>query len=247
MLLKGNQSKQVYILLFIVLNFGCKEKTYSQNEGVNKGSIINCYITKPVKSDSKADTIRDFEFTKKSLDDVLSNIISSKNYATYDSVMDYVTSYERQKLIFMNNQCYERLSKPDSCNLMNIYFNSGYRTKIMTKSIVEFIQSYKKNIYKFGDATVFEYRFKGVAEVEPHWMYIILKEQTEDEQRYGSDYKGFIICSDGLDWKDYTSLGFSIPLFKQMIRLSKEIYIPLYYDGERFIPIGHFKSNNWHE
>ncbi|MFM9909474.1 MAG: hypothetical protein ACKVOW_09005, partial [Chitinophagaceae bacterium] len=131
---------------------------------------------------------------------------------------DYITSFEKQRLIFINNKCLEKLNRPDSSNLMDLYFSSGYRTRVMTKTIVEFIQFYKKNVYNFGNATVYEYRFNGVAEVEPHFMYIILKQQTENEQRYGKDYKGFVICSDGLDWKDYNDKGFSILLFKQMVK-----------------------------
>lgn len=248
MLLKDNHSKQVCILFLFFLNLCCKERIFSHSETVKKNNIVNCYITKPIKSNSKADTLRDFEFSKQSLEDFLAtSIISSSKPIIYDSAMDYVTSFERQRLILVNNECYKKLHKPDSCNLMDLYFNAGYRTKVMTRSIVEFLQSYKKNIYKFGNAVIYEYRFNGVAEVEPHFMYIILKEQTEDEQRYGKDYKGFVICSDGLDWRDYSNKGGSIPLFRQMVRISKEFYIPLCYDDERFIPIGHFKSSNWQE
>ena len=248
MLLKDNHSMQFYIVLLFFFNICCKERSFSQSGTASKNSIINCFIAKPVKSDSKADTLRDFEFTKESLDDFLAaSIISSTKSIIYDSAMDYITSFERQRLIFVNSECYKKINKPDSCNLMELYFDAGYRTKVMTNSIIEFLQSYKKNIYKFGNAVIYEYRFNGVAAVEPHFMYIILKEQTEDEQRYGKDYKGFVLCSDGLDWKDYSDKGFSIPLFKQMVRRSKEFYIPLYYSDEKLIPIGHFKSSNWQE
>ena len=240
-------SSRHLLFILLMLNFSCKEKTYSQGTETNKNSIVNCYIIKPVQNDSKADTLRDFEFTKEHMGDILAHVISSKRTFVYDSTMDSVTSFEKQKLIPVNNECYKKLSKPDSCYLMELYFSSGYKTKNMTRSIVEFHQSYKKNIFNLGNSTIFEYEFNGVAEVESHFMYIILKEQTEDEQRSGMDYKGFVIYSDGLDWKDYGDKGFSIPLFKQMVRRSKEFYIPLHYDGERFIPIGHFKSSNWQE
>jgi hypothetical protein len=85
-----------------------------------------------------------------------------------------------------------------------------------------------------------------VGELEPHSMYIVIKEQTEDQKRYGNTYKGFVLCCDGLDWKDFNDKG-SVPLFTKMVRRNKEFYIPLYFDGERFIPIGHFKSSNWQE
>ncbi|MEJ0103784.1 MAG: hypothetical protein WDO19_15035 [Bacteroidota bacterium] len=240
----NNNLTRVYVLLFVILNLNCKQKTHSQAKGDNN-SILNCFIIKPVKNDSKADSLRDFDFSKDSIDGFLFDIISGKKSISYDSSMDYVTSFERQQLISINSKCFTKLSQPDSCNLMELYFSSDNRTKIMTKSIVEFLRSYKKTIYNFGNTTVFEYRFNGVAEVEPHFMYIILKEQTEEESRYGKDYKGIVVYSDGLDWKDYNDDGFSIPLFKQMVRRNKQFYIPLCFDGNRFVPIGHFKSSNW--
>lgn len=245
MLFKNSFSNQFYISLLLLLNLSCKERTPYQDVTANKNRILNCYITKPVKDDSKADSLRNFEFSNESLDDFLSGVISAKKPLIYDSTMDYVTSFEKQRLIFINNKCFERLNQPDSSNMMDLYFNSGYRTKVMTKTIVEFIQSYKKSIYNFGNAIVYEYQFNGVAEVESYFMYIILKEKTEDEQRYGSDYKGLVICSDGLTWKDFTDKGFSIPSYVQMIRRDKAFEIPLYYDGNRFIPLGHFKIGSW--
>jgi hypothetical protein len=247
MLLKNNYSDKVYFFLLLVFQMGCRDRTFSQNKAADRSSIINCYITKPVRHDSKADTLRNFELTNETLDKALRKIIASKERIVYDSAMDYVTSFERQKLIFINTQCVSKLNTPDSCNLMDLYFNSGYRTKLMTRPIVEFVQFFKKNIYKFGNALVYEYALKGVAEVEPHFMYIILKEQPEDAQRYGEDYKGFVIYCDGIGWKDDAGGNFSIPLLKHSVRRDKQLYIPLFYDSEKFVPVGHFKSDNWRE
>jgi hypothetical protein len=244
MLLRDNYPKCIYVLLVVMIGFSCKDRTPQAEE---RNFLENCYITKPVTNDSKADTLRNFEFNKDSIDDFLFKVLSSSSGFKYDSTMDYVTSFERQKLIFVHEGCYERLNKPHSCNMMDLYFNSGYKTRVINKSIIEFIQSYKKDIYKFGKGIVYEYRFNGVAEVEPHFMYIILREQTADERRSAKDYVGLVINSDGLEWKDFNDKGLSIPLYVQMIRRSKEFYIPLYYDGERFIPIGHFKSSNWQD
>ena len=177
----------------------------------------------------------------------MAKLISGKRPLAYDSAMDYITDFEHQQKILVNCKCFGKLNKPDSCGLENLYFNTGSSTWIKKRPIVDFLRTYKKNIMNFGEADVFEYRFNNVAEVEPHFMYIILKERTEDEEHYNRDYKGIVLCSDGLDWKDYPDKGFSIPLFTQMVRRSKEFYIPLHYDGNRITPIGHFKSSNWQE
>lgn len=234
-----------YILIVSLIYCGCKEK-HSQPLS-ETSSAANCYIIKPVKGDSKADSLRSFDFHNDSIGDFLNNGLFSSKEFLYDSTMDFVTSFERQKLIFVQSGCFEKLNKPDSCNLMNIYYNSGYNTKIMTKTIIEFVQSYKKNIYEFGKSIVYEYRFVGVAEIEPHFMFIIMKEQADDEQRMAKDYKGVVLCSDGLEWKEFNEKEFSIPLFVQMVRRDKELYIPLDYDGHRFIPIGHFRKGKWDE
>jgi hypothetical protein len=247
MFLNNFHSTRFGLLLLSMHVIGCKGQSHSQAPFSNDSLVVNCYVLKPVKNDSKADSLRDFDFTKDSLGDFLSGIISTKNPVRYDSTMDYVTSFEYQKRILVNYNCFRKLNKPDSCDLLSLYFNSGFATWVKKASTVQFLQTYRKAIINFGNVTVFEYRFNNVAEIEPHFMYIILKDQTEDERRYGKDYKGIVICSDGMDWKDYTDKGFSIPLFTQMVRRSKEFYIPLYYDGERFIPIGHFKSANWQE
>lgn len=242
-----NNIHRVVIVLLLIFNVSCKQRLHSQNINSKDSLIVNCFVTKPVKNDSKADSLRDFEFAQEPLEHFLSNITSNKKTVRYDSTMDYVTSFEYQKLIIVNNACFDKLNKPDSSNLINIYFNSGSATWVKRKLTVQFLRSYKKNILNFGAAIVFEYRFNNVAEIEPHFMYIILKEQGEDEKRYAKDYNGVVLCSDGLDWKDYSDKGFSVPLFIQMVRRSKEFYIPLYYEEERFIPIGHFKNSNWQE
>jgi hypothetical protein len=236
------------LLFFLLPTIGCRGQSSNQTVTNDKDSLItNCYITKPIKTDSKADTLRDFNFSNESLAVFLDNALSARKPIIYDSTMDYVTNFDYQKIILVNFSCLGKLSKPDSCGLINIYFNSGFATWVKMKSAVQFLHSYKKNIYNFGNATVYEYRFNNVAEIEPHFMYIILQEQTEDEKRFGKNYQGFVLCCDGLDWKDYSDKGFSIPLFTQMVRRAKEFYIPLFFEGDRFIPIGHFKSRNWQE
>ena len=232
------------ILVALQMN-GCKGQGNSQ---VSKDSlVVNCYTISPVYADSKAGSLGDFDFTKETLNDFLGKTIATKGTVKYDLAMDFVTNFGYQKEIIVNNNCFTKLTKPDSSNLINIYFNSAFATWVKKRSAVQYLRTYKKVIRDLGDVTVFEYRFNNVAEVEPHFMYIFIKDQTEDEKRNGKDYRGFVMCSDGMDWKDYNKEGLSVPLFIKMIRRSKELYIPLNYDGKRFIPIGHFKSNNWQE
>jgi hypothetical protein len=234
------------LLLALHIN-GCKERGNSKTLPNKDSLVVNCYVTKPVYGDSKVELLGDFDFTKETLNDFLGKVIAIRGMIKYDLSMDFVTNYSYQKEIVVNSNCFSKLSKPDSSNLINIYFNTGFATWVKKRSAVQYLKTYKKVIRNLGDVTIFEYRFNNVAEIEPHFMYIILKDQTENEKRNGKDYKGFVICSDGIGWKDYSDKGFSVPLFTKMIRRSKEVYIPLYYDGKRFIPIGHFKSNYWQE
>jgi len=243
-----NQIKIRKIILFNLILIDILFALRGYPQGINKHYIpINYYITKPVKNDSKEDSPRDFEFSKETLDRFLANILKSNTELKYDSTMDFVTSFERQKNICFNSRYFGLLNYPDKCNLMDIYFNSGFDTQTMNGSIVQFIKTYKKTIFNFGTTTVFEYELIGVAEVEPHFIYILLKERTKDETRYGMDYKGFVICSDGMQWKLFGEGGVYLPLFIQRVNRSKEFYIPLYYYNDRFIPIGHFKTKNWHD
>lgn len=234
------------IFLLLGFNVSCKQKLNSQSVNSNDSLVVNCYMIKPIKTDSNADTLRDFEFEKEPLDHLLLNISAGKKKFQYDSAMEFVTSFGYQKLITVNYACVYKLNRPDSFNLMGLYFNSGKAPWVKKNSAIVFLKNYKKNILGFGPAIVFEYRFNNVAEVEPHFMYIILKMQEKAERQYGKDYMGLVLYSDGLDWSADNERG-AIPLYIQMIRRSKEIYIPLYYDGDRFIPVGHFKSPNWKE
>ncbi|RTL57095.1 MAG: hypothetical protein EKK37_13670 [Sphingobacteriales bacterium] len=242
------QNKALTSLMFLFFfNVCCKRQTAKKSLIENEDSLItNCYVTKPVKTDSKSDTLRAFDFGNKSIDDFITNI-KDKTELKYDSVMDYVTNFDYQKRITVNFSCYDKLTNPESFGLLNIYFNSGFATWVKKKSSISFLQSYKKEIFNLGKVIVYEYRLNNVAEIEPHFMYILLKEQKEEDLRYAKDYSGYVLCSDGLSWKEFANNRGYIPLYIKMVRRNKEIYTPLYFDSERFIPIGHFRNNNWQE
>lgn len=230
----------------VITLFGYNERVSSQVFSSDKDSlIVNCCKIEPVYNDSKSESPKDFEFTKETLDNFLNKTLGINKMPPADYKMDFVTNFGYQKEIIVNYDCFNRLTKPNTCNLINLYFNIHSSTWIKKKSVVEFIKKYKKSIYNYGKVNVFEYRFNNVAENEPHFMFIIIKEPSDSELRLRKDYIGYAICSDGMDWKDSANRQFSTPLFIQMVRRSKEFYIPLYYDKRRFIPIGHFKSKNW--
>jgi hypothetical protein len=206
----------------------------------NKSEIINCYIIKPINEDSKVSSISELNDSVISVERIV-NRIRLNEPTTIDSSVIMVTNFERQKEIFINAKCSSLLQFPDSLGLMNIYFNSGYHTKIMNHSIVDFLQSYSKDVYGFGKATVFEYEFKGVSETEPHYLFIIVRDQDENSKRYGRDLSGIAICSDGLSWEELGKGGEqSLPIYLHMIRRGKELRIPLLYKMGGFRPIGHF-------
>jgi hypothetical protein len=239
-----NNIKQISVALFLIMNLSCKERASSQNAILQKRAVNNCYTLRPVYNDSQLDEPRDFEFTHDSINNILPGLISGVKSIKIDSSMDFVTGFGHQKKISINSDCFGKLDSPDSSFLIEIYYNSSVATRPIISS-VEFLQSYKKNIFNFGQAIIYEYRFSNVVEASPHFMYILIKDESRKHD--WDDYKGFVICSDGMGWRDYNDKGFSIPLFTQMVRRSKEFYIPLYYDGVRFIPIDHFKSSNWEE
>lgn len=241
----------IAIVLSSVIFVGCGSRGSTTASAGTDSVVVNCLLIKPVVSDSKADSMRFFDFSSESLDAFLAGIVAEKRRVIYDSAMDYVTGFERQQVVLLNHDCFRKLRRPDSCGLESVYFNtfsgnSGSAVWLKNRPFAEFLKTYDKNIFDFGRATVFEYRFNNVAEAEPHFMYLLLKSHTEDDEHYSRDFKGIIICSDGLDWKDYPN-GYSVPLFIQMVRRSKEFYIPLYFDGARFIPMDHFKTSNWSE
>lgn len=240
-MLKINNSYQSIIVCFLLLNLSCKENAVSQNVITSKKNISNCFILKPIIKSSQSKGVEELVFPDTNFNGFLDKI-PLINSVEFDSAMQYVTNYENQKKIFINYSCFSKLNLPDSCNLVDIYFNSRGNTSDRTESNIEFVSSYKKNIFKFGNAIIFNYHFKGVSEVEPHSMHIIIK--IEDNS-YKEDYKGIVLCSDDLEWKDYPNKGYSIPLYIEWLRGGKDFAIPMYFDGEQFIPIGHYKIGNW--
>jgi hypothetical protein len=236
--------KQISFLVFTILASSSSQKIYSQNNLTKNHLLNNCYILKPVYDDSEQNEPSEFEFAHDSINNCLKMVFSSPKSLRFDSSMAFVTGYQHQKGISINTNCFSKIINPDSSYLTEIFYNSSIATGQIISS-VEFLQSYKKNILNFGSAVVYEFRFNDVVEASSHFMYIIIKIRAEKTE--WEDFKGIVICSDGMDWKDYKDKGLSIPLFIQMVRRSKEFYIPLYFDGKRFIPIDHFKSSNWQE
>lgn len=218
----------------------------SINEPKRESPILdNCYITKPVKEDSKEISLGDIEFSNLVLEDFLKTNLKKGLNPKIDNSMRFVTSFERQRQIFINNSCIGKLKGGNTDFLMELYYNSGFNTKSFSSSIIEYVGTYQKEIYNLGKCSIYEFRLNGVAEIEPHFMYIILQEQREQDIRFKKDIFGNVIFSDGMNWKNLNGSNESIPLFVHMIRREKEIVAPLYYFDGKFIPIGHFKIGEW--
>lgn len=234
----------VYTVILLTLFFACKKRAVSQTV-INDKLTTNCMSIRPVKGDCYSDTLRDFEFGNMPLEQFLKIVSSKGDYLIFDSAMEFVTNFGYQKEILINNLCYDSLISVDSSPILNLYFNSAYATWAKKKSAVRFLKSYSKIIWGFGAAEVFEFQVEGVAEIEPHFICLIIKKQAEEEKRIGSDYEGFALSSDGLEWQRIGESANFIPLIIKSVRRSKELFIPVYFDGKRFMPIGHFKSSNW--
>lgn len=104
-----------------------------------------------------------------------------------------------------------------------------------SKNPVSLEKKYQKKILNYGDVIIYEYRCKA-ADVSPHFLNIIIKEKKDDNP-YGENYNGFVICSDGISWKNLN--GFSIPIFNNYLE-GGGFVAPLFFDGKRFIPVGMF-------
>lgn len=207
----------------------------------NSTVVYNCYILKPVANDSKKDWYKTIGVDREISEKMLNDIVAHKKVLTIDTTYECITSFENQKEILINSHCLDKLFNADSSLLNDIYYNSIYRTKtyLGRPHPVHFIKSYTKNIFQYGNATIFEYSFPSSAILsEPLFLYLIIR--VEDNS-YGEDYKGYAISSDGMEWRDINYAdSVSIPLFIKKTR-TKNVFIPLIFDNNRFIPIGVLK------
>lgn len=230
---------QFFLVLILIYGLGCRGKIISQNN--DNHIIVNCLILKPITQN--CDCV--WPVIKKESDIKIEDLLimlDTKTSIQFDSLEQFTACYDYQKQVLINPHCFDKLTIPDSSNLMEIYLSSRTSTLSYRHSKVEFIKSYEKNIFNFGMSRVYEYVFNDVSQVEPHNMQIIIKNIGSNN---GEDYEGFVICSDGILWREVQGTSSSIFSHLKAFRGNKGSEIPMYFDKGRFIPIGHYQIDSW--
>ena len=213
-------------------------KTSSQNSKVN-----NYFILKPIKDNIEYEWIENLNFKDTNVAGFI-NIIGSADHLKMDSSMKFTMSFEMQKKIIVNSNYLSKFIFPDSVDLVNIYFSSKFNTSNLRASNVVYDTSYKKNILNYGRAVVYEYHFEGVSQVSCHSMQIIIK---SEENEYGEDYEGFVICSDGILWREISHTSKFLFSYLKALRGNIGIEIPMGFNGIEFIPLQHYKIDKWNK
>lgn len=226
----------ILLLIVILNNIGCNGQN-KQIENTPKQSI-NCYILKPILQNKEYKWLDKLPYLDTNMNHFLKYIFLKKDIKN-DTIIGYITSFESQKRIFINEECFSNIVHLDSIDLSNIYFYSRFNTSSRTGLKIEFVKSYKKNILNLGNVEIFEYFIPNLSTVEANVFHIIIFENPNREQ--GDDLGGIVINSYGLEWKEVEAKC-EIPIHLTNLRGGIQIKVPLYYDGNQFIPIGHFRG-----
>jgi hypothetical protein len=229
------------IFLTILVLMNCKTNPNTSSETIAQSKKpLNCFNLRPIYthielSDSiVSDTTSGFE-------DVKINLLNKGNAPSISvRVFNFskeILTYESQKNIFINADCFDYILDPDSFNMGEIYFSTrGNTSKRIGGTNVEFDTTYKKNIFNMGVADVYEYHFETVTLVEQSEFCIIIPERKRES--IWDDIEGKVICSQGLEWKKMKDNSF-LPLYIRQKRDAKS-RVPLIFNGECFVPVVDF-------
>jgi hypothetical protein len=105
-IINNKKIHKILMIFSVLLIIKCSAEPKPQLKG-GKQLISPCYIMKPVYHDSKADSLRNFDFPLQPLEDLIGKIESGNTDLSFDSAMDYITSFERQKILFINSSCFK--------------------------------------------------------------------------------------------------------------------------------------------
>jgi hypothetical protein len=204
-----------------------KVKDISKKETVlNKEVIDSCIKTRAIATASKiykAGNIEDTFLSDKEFKDVLKSI--DKYQSKIDSSSIYITNYDFQKEIFLNESCSKKVDGL-GVELMKSFFVSDF-----IYDEIKFVKHYEKNILNFGKSLIYEFEIVGGSEYNPHYITLILDKNKS---------KGISINSDGIRWSKGKE-EYWTPLFVERVRIQKQYEIALYYNGNGFVPLGHHK------
>lgn len=229
---------KIYLLIFILYNSSCKNQNPPISNNVTK--LINCYILKPILKNKEFEGLDKLSYLDTNMVDFIKKYPFARKKIKIDDSIGYITSFEYQKRILINEHCFSNLTLPDSIDLSDIYFSSRFNTSLRTGLKIQFLNSYKKNILNLGNVQIFEYYVPYLSTVEAKIFHIIVFNQPNREE--GDDFEGIVINSDGLDWKEINLKGEVIPIHLTNLRGEMQIKIPLIFDGSQFLPIGYFRG-----
>ncbi len=197
----------------------------------------NCYLLKPIKKDIEYKWFDNLPKIDTNIVKYVGNFDFSSKLKGDTIMFPIVMSFERQKKIYINEECLKYLNNPDTTNLVNIYFSSNFNTYDFYGSNVEFVSNFNKNIFNLGNCTIYRYHLRGVALANPQFFFIIIPDKKREDP--SDDYVGFVLHSDDIEWQELKNTGQFVPIFINQLRLLK-LKIPLYFDGDEFISFGHF-------
>lgn len=227
----------IFLLCIVVYTTNCSGQAATHSN--NNGQLINCYILKPIQHNEEYRWVEHLPQLDTNISNFLENVSIERDIKR-DTSIGYITNFECQKKILINDDCFSKLNSIDSIDLNNIYFYSRFNTSRRTGSNIEFVRSYEKKILNLGNSLIYEYHLRNTSRIEPDFFHIIIFKKENYE--IGEDHEGIVICSDGLDWSEVKEKGIVIPIHLTNLRGGMQIKVPLFFNKYEFIPIGHFKG-----
>lgn len=227
--------KNYFYVLILISITSC-----NQNIEVVTSKVYNdCFILKPVLECSPLEEPEDFNpVAADQYFSTIDKVETSK--IVMDTMIEYVMGYNMQKRISIDYSCFDKLSEPDSSFIVEIFLNSMPNTNSLIDSVT-FLRRYEKDIFNFGNASIFEYSLEGTVEAAPRNLVMIIRDV---ENRYKKNYTGIVFSCDGVKWVQLRS-GKNLPALVETIKRGKSFEILTSYDGDRFVPLVHKKIGEW--
>lgn len=227
----------VLSVLLIPAILSYKESEAQIDSAFRKQKMNDCFITKPVSKNAE-ETFPNF-----SLKDTMMQIKTS----AFDNSCKFVTSFDIQKRMIINYDCFKLLNKPDGIFLMDLVNNyddiAPRRENVRAKGI-NFKRSFKSNIPGFGKAAIFEYNIAHSDTLvgDPSFLTLIFHDQGDNVSHY--DSHGIAILSFGalfqsIEKSEKMTLRYLQGFGKSMDRLLVNVQLKYDTGTERFVPVSH--------
>lgn len=194
-----------------------------------------CFTVRPIKG-SIEEVLKSPQVTRLNRDSFLNQVPEMKK-VPFDSTVHAVIHFGTQQQIFFKSVCLEHLVNPETTHLESLYFIAR-EDPHCNLGAVQFKRTYKRKILNWGNIQIFEYVLDCVCNpYEPKAMILFV--DIDHKNDYGA-FRGLVFYTDSLRWKNYGN-GSSIPLAINFPRKHPPVMIPLYYDGDKLIPLAYFR------